>query len=563
MSLVAKDIKVSVIVPAYNVEAYIADCLDSLLRQTLDEIEIIVINDASTDSTAEIIQHYVEQNSEKIIFINSEENVGLGYTRNKGMAVATGKYIGFIDSDDWASDDMFQTLYEEAERGYDVVVCNFVRTTSPDSQNKHVVKAYWHDSPRTKHEFISMVHRSCSACNKLFSRTLIESLTFRFPSGWSEDIGFVPAVLTFAKRLSYVDNDMSFYRYNSDSITSKQNSDIRTIEIVNQLQRTFDLCAPEYKNVFLYSLVNRVLQEMADANVSNFKWLFYRFLKSLHPLHNEVLYKYRMQKNPKYQAFLKTDLMPSTLHVLDIGTNKADINSYRAQLDKLGYDLDVKIWTEKNFDFSDVEVVNNAYQLGNFNFVNDYVKLAILYKHGGICIDHYMQINLGLANLLWETTVIGCVGAKNIHTHVMASKPYRRPIIDLMATYVHPIYANRFLSLEERIIDYIWVVSGHRVSGIKEYISSLSITIEPATKFLARLDLASNYTFLDEAHENYEYYQQVAMKELLSYKEANKRLLENLHKARQKVNELEKSTSWRITKPLRNMINAIRKLRMR
>ena len=106
--------KVSVIVPAFNVEKYISKCLLSLLNQTLKDIEIVVINDGSTDKTLEIVEKFEEL--DKRIRIINQENQKQGAARNRGMEIATGEYIGFVDSDDWVDLDYFEKLYLAAKK---------------------------------------------------------------------------------------------------------------------------------------------------------------------------------------------------------------------------------------------------------------------------------------------------------------------------------------------------------------------------------------------------------------------------------------------------------------
>ena len=102
---------ISVIVPAYNAEAFIERCLNSLLRQTYENLEIICINDASTDNTAQTVKKI---NDPRVRLINNEQNFGISLTRNRGMEIARGKYIGFIDSDDFVDPDFYEKLHRAA-----------------------------------------------------------------------------------------------------------------------------------------------------------------------------------------------------------------------------------------------------------------------------------------------------------------------------------------------------------------------------------------------------------------------------------------------------------------
>lgn len=118
--------KVSVIVPAYNCEKTLAQCLGNLVHQTLADVEIIIVNDASTDGTWDVIKRCEAKFSDKVIAINSEENRGPGGARNIGLMYASGEYIGFADSDDIVAVDMFEKMYNKAKEGnYDIVDCAF------------------------------------------------------------------------------------------------------------------------------------------------------------------------------------------------------------------------------------------------------------------------------------------------------------------------------------------------------------------------------------------------------------------------------------------------------
>lgn len=123
-------IKVSVIVPIYNAEKYLEQCLDSIVNQTLKEIEIILIDDGSTDGSSEICKKYL---TDERVSYYYKENEGLAAARDDGMLRATGEYIGFVDSDDWLELDMYEEMYEAAKSNdSDVVFCNCI-----ENENGH------------------------------------------------------------------------------------------------------------------------------------------------------------------------------------------------------------------------------------------------------------------------------------------------------------------------------------------------------------------------------------------------------------------------------------------
>lgn len=130
--------KVSIIVPVYNMEKYLNKCMDSLVNQTLEDIEIITINDGSKDSSLKILNEYKEKYPNKVVIIN-QENQGISVARNNGINAATGKYIGFVDSDDYVKTDMFEKLYKKIEKTKsDIVICDYEKYFMNTEEFKYV-----------------------------------------------------------------------------------------------------------------------------------------------------------------------------------------------------------------------------------------------------------------------------------------------------------------------------------------------------------------------------------------------------------------------------------------
>ena len=118
-------VKVSVVIPIYNAEKYLKQCIDSVVNQTLKDIEIILVDDGSTDSSAEICKQYL--GDDRVVYIR-KENAGAVMARSDGIARAKGRYIGFVDSDDWIEPTMYEILYNSAEESEaDIVFCNCIQ----------------------------------------------------------------------------------------------------------------------------------------------------------------------------------------------------------------------------------------------------------------------------------------------------------------------------------------------------------------------------------------------------------------------------------------------------
>lgn len=215
-------IKVSVIVPAYNVEEYIEKCLNTLVNQTLEEIEIIVVNDGSTDGTKEKIEEFKTKYPEKIIYLE-KENGGLSDARNYGMPYAKGEYIGCIDSDDYIEENMYEEMYKKAkEENSDMVECDFI-WEYPNSQRIDVGKIY-----NNKKE--AMLYARVVAWNKIIRREIIEKKQVQYPKGLRyEDVEFFYKILPSLEKISFVKKPFIHYIQRENSIANTQNERVKEI----------------------------------------------------------------------------------------------------------------------------------------------------------------------------------------------------------------------------------------------------------------------------------------------------------------------------------------------
>lgn len=131
------EIKISVIIPIYNSEKFLRQCLDSVLNQTLQDIEVICVNDGSIDKSSSILEEYAEM--DKRIKVIDQKNQGLSEARNSGLKIARGRYISFLDSDDWIENDMYECMYHKGlENDLDVVMCTYVKEFRNHSTPVHI-----------------------------------------------------------------------------------------------------------------------------------------------------------------------------------------------------------------------------------------------------------------------------------------------------------------------------------------------------------------------------------------------------------------------------------------
>lgn len=269
----------SVVVPIYNVEKYLSKCIDSILDQTYKDLEVLLIDDGSTDSSSVIAQKYADE-YERIRYIR-QNNKGLGGARNTGIHQARGRYISFIDSDDYIEPAMYEMMMNKIlEFHIDVCICDYQRV----GENGNVLEVHKEGIPSNK-LLNPRQQKDCilvdpSACNKIFVKSLfIENKIFFPEKVWFEDIRTVTKILGIAKSIYYL--NVPFYQYltRSASIMNTPNLE-RQKEIVFAMEdlldfyRRNDLFSSFYEelkflcvqHVYIYG-INRIVRINAKSGL--------------------------------------------------------------------------------------------------------------------------------------------------------------------------------------------------------------------------------------------------------------------------------------------------------
>ena len=212
---------ISIIIPIYNTEEYLERCLDSIINQSYKNLEIILVDDGSTDLSKEICNNYLKK--DKRIKYFKKENGGLSSARNYGIKKANGKYIGFVDSDDVISLDMFSILYNNLiNTSSDMSICEVVRfNDTVNFINSNNVKIY---NSKDILKIILEDKKICNfAVNKLYKKELMKDI--EYPIGkYQEDVGTTYKFIKNAKKIVYSDSKLYGYYSRSDSITKSLNT---------------------------------------------------------------------------------------------------------------------------------------------------------------------------------------------------------------------------------------------------------------------------------------------------------------------------------------------------
>lgn len=247
-------IKVSVIVPVYNGEKYIDKCLDSLINQTISDIEIIVIDDGSTDNTYNKLLKYKNK-----IIIKKQKNKGVAAARNKGLDIASGEYIAFLDSDDFIDNNMYLKLYNYAKtNNYDIVECDFkyVDDYKVWEGNKDTVV----DIKTNEEKKEYLINLFPVIWNKIYKKSVIDE--FRFKNGvWAEDAEFLYRIIPNLKTIGKLNDEL--YYYYQRSISESRLFDERVYDYIDNFNGIVEYYKKnklyeEYRNELEYCYVRYI-----------------------------------------------------------------------------------------------------------------------------------------------------------------------------------------------------------------------------------------------------------------------------------------------------------------
>lgn len=251
--------KVSLIIPVYNVSGFLERCLESVQNQTYDDIEVIIVNDGSTDDSESIIDRYVARNENFTKY--TIENRGLGGARNYGTERSSGEYILYLDSDDYISNNCVEKLVQSAELyDSDIVVCN----NSDVTEEGTVIESYYNKYNNvctSVQDEPEILFNRLSAWGKLIRRSLLNGFEF-VSRKWYEDMRLIPKLYIKADKISFVDDILFFYVQRKGSIMNNPCAK-RNLEIIEAFDDVIDYMKDidqydHYKDIFEYMVIEHV-----------------------------------------------------------------------------------------------------------------------------------------------------------------------------------------------------------------------------------------------------------------------------------------------------------------
>ena len=257
--------KVSLIIPVYNVRDYLRKCLDSVAAQTWQDLEVILVNDGSTDDSPEILQEYAVKYAHFSVY--TIENRGLGGARNYGMEHATGEYVLFLDSDDYIAENCVEVLVNAAEKnGSDIVVANCYDVREDGSLVQAYQNVYKNATTSLAEEPQILFNRVC-AWGKLYKRELLNGFSY-VSRVWYEDMRLTHKLYLHAKKITYVEDFLFYYVQRAGSIMNNTNY-ARTLEIIDAFEDLLGYFRQQGAyEIYRHELEFMVIEHVAVASVA-------------------------------------------------------------------------------------------------------------------------------------------------------------------------------------------------------------------------------------------------------------------------------------------------------
>ena len=309
--------KVSIIVPVYNVEKYLDKCLNSLVNQTLKDIEIIVVNDGSPDNSSKIIEKYKTKYSN--IKVLNQDNQGLSDARNNALHLVKSDYIMYVDSDDYINEDMVEKMYSVSiNEDSDVVICG----NNVVDENYSILSSSFPNNRTYKNSIEKIIFGNMCVWNKLYKKDLIVKNKFKFRSRvWYEDIDFSFKVCTSAKKISFLDENLYNYLLRENSIMSSKNLE-RNLEILSTFEEIINYAKKkqifkEYYNeieflnidhIYISTITRILLSNSTQKKQKEIISKIINYINSNFPRYKNNIYIKKLSRNRKiifYSIYFK------------------------------------------------------------------------------------------------------------------------------------------------------------------------------------------------------------------------------------------------------------------
>lgn len=465
--------KVSVIIPVYNTEKYLRKCLDSVCNQTLSDIEIICVNDCSTDNSFEILKEYALKD-DRIKLIDFKENKGAAVARNTGIDEAKGEYIGFVDSDDFIDLDFYEKLYNKAiETGADVTKSNLIFENFCNEDNNkeyHNLQEVRINKLNLNHIPTTLIKKSFLINNKIAFPEILKN---------AEDSVFEVMVGAKANKIEIVGSVFYHYNYNNLSLNNSTKYSFSKIEnIIYSFSMVIDILNTENVDENMYK---KMISYRYNALTTLFLYKCNEVYTNIEKFNNLLLelkskIKYQINDTNKHNLELATKLhkIPFNIANNDITIPKKIFYVWLGGKKTALVNVCIENWHDKLKDFEIIEVNESShyfdferaystcpwfkiiYDRKLWAYVADYIRCKVLYEQGGVYLDTDITINRDITPLLKNKFFIGLEKPHIISAGIIGSQK-KHPLLKRMLDFYEyeifnsPLYVITHIITEEVI----------------------------------------------------------------------------------------------------------------
>ena len=564
------EIAVSVIVPVYNVEKYLSRCIDSILNQTLKNIEIILIDDGSIDESLSICREYEQHNDNIMVF--HQENMGLTAVRRKGLSLAKGEYTIFVDSDDYILENTCEEMYTYCkENNLKLLIADYFLIK--DNACK-IIKGFLGNefSIKNFYESISPGY----VWNKMYHNSLFERMKVNNNVNQAEDICMMLPLLSTLKdnEVGYVSKPFYFYSVRDDSNSNSklfaQNGSIEEyLHAISYILKNHNI---QYRNYIVYYCVQCMYWGITNPDKIEFKADYIDFLQkelSSYIIGNPLLIKFSKLGNDLVES-----IIPANIYFVNYSD---DINTT----------LDEKFINKfKNYRIQIININNNvineypacvkkAIKNGNINFVKDFLAVKEIYLNGGIFVSSNMKVIKSFGEVRVNRAFVGYRNDDEIGMDIWGSIKNDTFITKLYDSYFEDSIFNEKeinLTIRSNIIlqKYFKLI----LKGKECFLMTNQIKIYASDKLYIRRNskyVSYYYNELDELAEkqgkvllDYNVFQNIIEAKDIKEKDSDEFIrIDQLEKEvltyKSMYETVLNSTCWKITKPIRLFFDFIRK----
>lgn len=448
-------VKVSVIVPVYNSEKYLARCAESLVNQTLSEIELIFVNDGSTDNSACILAEYAEKYPDKVK-VYTQENAGQGAARNYGIKKAKGKYIGFVDSDDYVDVHAYERMYKVITGlQCDVAVAQYYKVSKQGKETIHCRLPFVMETVYSGKDYLEECGGMFAIWNKLYKKEFIAR--FPFPSIWFEDVAWTGLVMSHNPKVCYIDKPYYHYVRNEGSTVSSVRNTKTLEDSIKATRIALEGCPEENKDVVVYAYAKLLLFQAKKRPMYATE-----YYKLLHEVREELLasayYQEDLVLQKQTRLYVQPDWesIPCFVYYDAFGRQEKETEKERREGWKtllFSPCAEFICLNEENCDPSQYPAILPAYEAKNYELTGHYFKCQAILKQGGTAVARELIGMKNVTPLLGKSQgIFGFLMPDKINPYFYAALPGHPVIKDLLQEIEAAVLQNPEVSFEEILI---------------------------------------------------------------------------------------------------------------